>query len=267
MKHAILARRASRPLNHPILPGLATPPISRRKRKSPDGVATTDLILSAYTADNDDVFPHVLQLHVPKGATVADVTYGTGVFWRQVPKGAYKLKPSDLKTGVDFRALPYAAESIDCMVVDPPYMEGLHRRSTTHLAGAGTHAAFRSFYSNGEAKADGPKYHDAVLDLYFKAGVEARRVLRPGGILIVKCQDEVSANRQRLTHVEIINEFAGYGFYCKDLFVVVRRNRPVVSRSKGQVHARKNHSYFLVFSKSGGRFSEALPQNLIKNRK
>ena len=34
---------------------------------------------------------------------------------------------------------------------------------------------------------------------------EARRVLKPPGVLIVKCQDEVSANRQRLTHVEIIN--------------------------------------------------------------
>jgi hypothetical protein len=37
--------------------------------------------------------------------------------------------------------------------------------------------------------------------------------------------------------------------YTKDLFVVVRRNRPGVSRLKKQAHARKNHSYFLVFVK------------------
>jgi hypothetical protein len=36
----------------------------------------------------------------------------------------------------------------------------------------------------------------------------------------------------------------------EDLFVVLRRNRPGVSRLLRQVHARKNHSYFLVFRKA-----------------
>lgn len=132
------------------------------------------------------------------------------------------------------------------LVLDPPYMEGLFRRKTTHMAGAGTHAAFRDRYSNAQATEGGPKWHDAVLDLYYRASDEAARVLKPGGVFIVKCQDEVSANKQRLTHVEIINQLDGR-FYCKDLFVVVRSNRPGVSRIKRQVHARKNHSYFLVF--------------------
>jgi hypothetical protein len=130
-------------------------------------------------------------------------------------------------------------------------MEGLFRKSKDHLAGGGTHGAFRDRYSNGEASVEaGPKWHDAVLDLYFKAGREAYRVLKIEGGLIVKCQDEVSANRQRLTHVEIINEFATMGLYAKDLFVLVRENAPGVSRLKKQVHARKNHSYFLVFVKT-----------------
>jgi hypothetical protein len=90
-----------------------------------------------------------------------------------------------------------------------------------------------------------------VVDLYFKAGAEAYRVLEPEGVLIVKCQDEVSANRQWLTHVEIIREYERLGFYTKDLFVVVRTNRPIVTRLKRQEHARKNHSYFLVFVRRG----------------
>jgi DNA modification methylase len=85
--------------------------------------------------------------------------------------------------------------------------------------------------------------------MYFKAGREAHRVLKPGGVLIVKCQDEVSANTQRLTHVEIIVKYEELGFYAKDLFVVVRTNAPCITRLKKQVHARKNHSYFLVFLK------------------
>lgn len=238
------------------------------RRKPPDGITTSALIFSAYVAANADVFEKVLRLHVPKGSKVADVTFGQGVFWRRIPKEDYRLVPSDIQSGVDCRNLPYKSGSFDCVVLDPPYMEGLFRRSKSHLAGAGTHAPFRHYYSNGAETNGGPKYHQAVLDLYFKAGREAYRVLRPEGVLIVKCQDEVSANTQRLTHVEIINEYQRLGFYTKDLFVVVRPNRPAVTRTKGQVHARKNHSYFLVFVKTRRRRSTtALPQNQIKHHK
>lgn len=218
-----------------------------KKKRVAGGIATSDLVLSAHSATNDKVFREILKLHVPVGSTVADVTYGLGVFWKEVPKEKYKLLATDLKTGVDCRNLPYKNGEIDCLVLDPPYMEGLFRKNTGHLAGNGTYGAFRHAYSNGQTTNDGPKYHDAVLDLYFKAGKEAARVLKRGGMMIVKCQDEVSANKQRLTHVELINEYAKMGFFCKDLFVVVRQNRPAVSRLKKQVHARKNHSYFLVF--------------------
>jgi tRNA G10 N-methylase Trm11 len=219
------------------------------KRKRAGGVPTTNVVTSACIGSNEDLFPKILALHVPSGAEVADVTYGRGVFWKNVDLSQYRLHATDLQTGVDCRNLPYADGSLDCVVLDPPYMEGLYRRCETHLAGSGTHKAFREHYSNGERTAAGPKYHQAVLDVYAKAGREAHRVLRGNGVLIVKCQDEVSANRQHLTHVEIINQYESLGFYTKDLFVIVRPNRPGVSRLKKQAHARKNHSYFLVFVK------------------
>jgi hypothetical protein len=219
------------------------------KRKSPDGVATSNVIVSAYTAGNAEVFPQVLALHVAPGALVADVTWGKGVFWQQVPRDRYVVHGSDIQTGTDCRKLPYADASHDCVVLDPPYMEGLYRRARDHMAGRGNYAAFRRHYSNGKRQNGGPRYHAAVLDLYFRAGKEAHRVLKDDGVLIVKCQDEVSANQQRLTHVEIINEYVRLGFHAKDLFVVVRTNRPAMSRVLRQEHARKNHSYFLVFVK------------------
>lgn len=234
-------------------------PGSRPVKRVAGGVATTDVTLSAYQAGNAEVFPKVLELHVPTGATVADVTYGKGVFWQLVDATKYTIRATDIQTGVDCRALPYADGSLDCVVLDPPYMEGLYRKAHSHMAGGGTHRAFREHYSNGETTPDGPKWHEAVLDLYFKGGREAHRVLRDGGVLIVKCQDEVSANRQRLTHVEIINEYERMGLYTKDLFVVVRQNRPGVSRLKKQVHARKNHSYFVVFVKTKKRKARPAP--------
>lgn len=220
------------------------------KRRVQGGIATSDVVQSANIGGNAEVFPKILALHVPEGSVVADVTFGTGIFWKNVPEGKYILKATDISTGIDCRQLPYTDGSIDCVVLDPPYMEGLFRRNADHLAGAGTYRAFRDTYSNGDSTDEGPKWHDAVLDLYFKAGREACRVLRKNGVLIVKCQDEVSAGKQHLTHIEIVNEYASTGFYVKDLFVVVRTNNASISRLKKQVHARKNHSYFLVFLKT-----------------
>lgn len=239
----------------------------RSKRKSPQGISTSDVLLSAHFGGNADLFPKILDLHVPRGSVVADVTWGKGVFWKHVREDAYVVRGSDISTGVDLRKLPYPKESVDCVVLDPPYMEGLFRRSEGHMAGSGSHGAFRKHYSDGKATTDGPKWHGAVLDLYFAGGREAHRILKPQGVLIVKCQDEVSANTQRLTHVEIINEYAELGFYAKDLFVVVRLNRPVMSRVLRQVHARKNHSYFLVFVKNGATSRASVRGSTVRERR
>jgi len=224
-------------------------------RRKQGGVSTSDVVVSSHHGDNSGVFLVVLTLHVPVGSTVADLTYGRGVFWKNVDLDDYTLLKSDLKLGMNWSDLPYEADSLDAIVFDPPYMEGLYRKTKEALAGSGTHQAFQDAYSNGEVRSEKKirKYHDAVLEAYLSVIPEVKRLLRPSGKFIVKCQDEVSANRQKLTHVELIWAYEKHGFYCKDLFVVVRRNAPVVSRLIKQEHARKNHSYFLVFERQDHR--------------
>ncbi|HRO43526.1 MAG TPA: DNA methyltransferase [Flavipsychrobacter sp.] len=221
----------------------------KKKRKSPIGQQTSKLVFSSTVGDNCDQFDDILSLHVLENSKIADVTFGKGAFWKNVDKSKYQIYPTDLKTGTDCRSLPYGNGEIDCIVLDPPYMEGLYR-SDNSFAGNGSHHSFKEHYSNGERpKEISSKWHDAVLEMYIQAAIEAKRVLKKGGILIVKCQDEVSAGIQRLTHVEIIMNYALLGFYAKDLFVLTRTNRPSVSRMVKQLHARKNHSYFLIFEK------------------
>ena len=111
-------------------------------------------------------------MYVALGSTVADVTYGKGVFWRLVPKDAFKLLATDLSKGVDARQLPYDDASIDCVVFDPPYM---------HTPGGSAHVGhqnFEGYYRNNKASSE-KKYHDAVLDLYFCTRTSVSRSKRP----------------------------------------------------------------------------------------
>ena len=219
---------------------------SPKQRVVRNGAPTNDLVLSAYSLSNSQVFRRILELYVAPGSSVADVTFGKGAFWKDVPEGRYRLLATDILDGVDCRRLPYDDSAIDCVVLDPPYMHS--PGGTAHQS----HAPFEDHYrNNGTGNGTASKYHEAVLELYGGAGREAHRVLREKGVCIVKCQDEVCANRQRFTHIEIIAEYQKLGFIAEDLFVVVRNNRPGVSRTVRQVHARKNHSYFLVFWKRG----------------
>jgi hypothetical protein len=57
--------------------------------------------VSAHVGGNAEVFSKILRLHVPKGAKIADITWGRGVFWKHVPPGDYDVHASDLKTGTD----------------------------------------------------------------------------------------------------------------------------------------------------------------------
>jgi hypothetical protein len=226
-------------------------PKSFKKKRTQGGEATSDVIMSAHLGDNAGIFPSILALHVPKGSRVADVTYGRGVFWKNVDPKDYTVMGTDLKSGVDWRDLPHADQSVDALVFDPPYMEGLYRKTKDALAGSGSHTAFQNAYSDSslQCATKERKYHDAVLEAYLSVIPELKRVLKFSGKFIVKCQDEVSANRQKLTHVELIWAYENVGFYCKDIFVVVRKNAPIISRLKTQSHARKSHSYFLVFER------------------
>jgi hypothetical protein len=227
-----------------IKPGVLVRRMGARPRRSPAGKATNELIFSAYQGMNAEVFPSVLSLYVPPGSKIADITYGKGVFWKNVKLEQYELTRSDIKQGTDCRALPYKDQTFDCVVFDPPYM---HTPGGTAHEG---HQNYESYYkNNGTGNGTDKKYHEAVLALYFLGSKEAWRVLKPGGIFIVKCQDEVCACKQRLTHVEIINYLTPTMFFVEDLFVLMRTNKPGVSRVLRQRHARKNHSYFLVFRK------------------
>jgi hypothetical protein len=80
---------------------------------------------------NAELIAEVARLYLRPGMRVADVTYGRGVFWRKVDTSVLDFHATDLSDGVDFRNLPYADDSLDLVVLDPPYMHDPGRPQTS----------------------------------------------------------------------------------------------------------------------------------------
>jgi hypothetical protein len=196
--------------------------------------------LTSYQCNNDFLMAKVASLYFRPGLRIADVTFGMGRFWRQINLNQYDFHPSDLLTvpahPYDFRYLPYVCADFDIHVIDPPYMHhsSKFRRYPTDYKNVET----TSGYS-----------HDDIIQLYREGMAEGYRILKSGGLMLVKCKDEVEGGRQRMSHVEIhdiaINEL---GMTVQDLFVLTQKS-PIPFFGISAQYARKNHSYLWIFKK------------------
>lgn len=188
-----------------------------------------DIIKTAYSGNNSDLFPYVLEMYAKEGDTIYDVTYGKGIFWKKSNMNKYNFIASDLINGIDFTDLPYEDDSGDILVLDPPYMHG----------GSTVKKSINDCYHN---KIFG---HNSVIRLYTGGILEAARVLKKKGLIWIKTQDEIESGKQRMTHCELIDLLTILGFELIDMFVLVNEGVPTM-RVDYQKTARKNHSYLLV---------------------
>ena len=138
----------------------------------------------------------------------------------------------------DCRHLPLENQSINSIIFDPPFL-------------ATTGPSLKSDENNNLINKRFGVYpnEQALHQMYWDSLKEFWRILKPGGILIFKCQDKVSSGKQYMTHVYTINMAEDIGFYTLDLFVLGVESRLVADWQRNQKHARKFHSYFLVFQK------------------
>ena len=86
--------------------------------------------------------------------------------------------------------------------------------------------------------------------MYIEALKEFYRILKSEGILIFKCQGSIESSKQYLSNFKIIKEAIRIGFYPKDEFILLAKSRLISPNMANQQHARKFHSYFLVFIKT-----------------
>lgn len=218
-----------------------------------DGGVAVDDRLNTVCNSNEEGFARLLTLYARPGQTIVDSTYGNGRFWKNVDPALYDAHLTDLaRDGVDLCALPHADSSVDVVVIDPPYRY-TPAKNKPHEDSEG-HGRVDGLYNLSAAALTNTQ---SVIDLYVKGFVEANRVLRLGGFLIVKCQDTVQDGKNIWVHNILMAEAEALDFACRDILIVAPASI-IKTRWPFQRHLRKGHSYFLVLRK-GGHFPLGMP--------
>ena len=198
--------------------------------------------------DQSEIIRNILKLHVPEGRIDCDPTYSTGAFYNgtgiEKPALRYDIKPQNEDVVMaDARHLPLEDESLSCMILDPPF---LATKGKSLSAKNKSNRINRRFGVYPDEKSLHQCYADMLREAY--------RLLKKDGILIFKCQDKVSSGKQYMSHVFVAKTAVELGFYPKDLFVLLSKNRLVAGwQIRNQKHARKYHCYFWVFQKTNRR--------------
>jgi hypothetical protein len=208
------------------------------------------MYVKSISYNQHQIIKWILQLHC-EGDIELDPTYSTGGFYKQgvrEPKFKFDIQP--VKPGViaaAAEALPLRDNSIKTMIFDPPFL-ATKGKSLDGILDVTQNKTVRRFGWYASEK--------ELFAFYKESLIEFKRILEPKGVLIFKCQDKVSGGKQYMSHNFIIKCAEELGFYTKDLFVLLSKNRMVPKwQTLNQQHARKFHSYFLVFENAGKSIS------------
>jgi len=205
--------------------------------------------ISSIGYNQEEIIDNILTLHVPQGFIDCDCTYSKGNFYKsgKIKEPQYKFDkyPQTIDTIQSCATnLPLNNNSINCLMFDPPFLATTGKSLTIENDSNIINKRFGVFNSEKE-----------LHKFYVEAMKEFYRVLNDEGVLIFKCQDKVSSGKQYMSHVFIINQAEKIGFYTKDLFILQAKARLISGKVKRQIHARKFHSYFIVFEKKKSKIN------------
>ena len=198
--------------------------------------------IKSVSYDQTEIIKNIIKLHCKDGIE-CDPTLSRGGFYKNIekPKYMFDIIPRyDYVKKHDCRELPFKDSTIKSIMFDPPF-----------LATKGQSLGIND-NSNLIPKRFGVFPDEKSLHrFYIESLQEFYRVLDKNGILIFKCQDKVSSGKQYFSHCFVLNEALKAGFYAKDLFILLAKNRIIADwQTKQQKHSRKYHSYFWVFQKT-----------------
>ena len=182
----------------------------------------------------------LIDIHLDGKDIELDPMYFKGNFYKDginPPKYKFDINPQAEgveKADAGFLPLPIEFESIKSVILDPPFLFGVHGKTKEYYSSK-THTIFNDF--------------NDLEQCYFNIIKEACRYLEKNGVMIFKCQDYTDS-KTTWTHILVKEIAERWGFVAEDLAILVKPNK-ITNPNTKQRHLRKIHTYFWVFIKKG----------------
>jgi hypothetical protein len=227
------------------LTGAASPSPTREKKargqNSSGQLLTYEPISSVWEGSDGQLLEAMFNLYATiEPEPILDATYNTGRFWkgsmRQIVSMDISAKYRPMIVA-DNRKMPGVPSSaFGAVVYDPP-----------HVGAQGRDQSRKRFDIDFGAIVECGKQQNWNLSyLYPPFSKQAKRVLKPGGLLFAKITDMVNNHRSKCAHCDFVRMAEEKGFTVCDLIIKIR-NGPILSdRWKEANHARKRHCFWIV---------------------
>ena len=193
-------------------------------------------VIKSISDDQEEILYNILKLYVNKDRYDCDFTYSIGNFYKHIPQPYLKFDKYPQVEGVqpleEAENIPEC--SLNSIVVDLPFIVKHHKyiKEQNHIINR-----FDCFDSVEELYAT----NDYILELSYKT-------LAKSGYLVMKTMDICAPQGQVWVSNYVCNKALDLGFELVDKFILTFPTRHIFYKGE-QRHARKYHSYFLVFRK------------------
>lgn len=171
---------------------------------------------------------------------ILDATYNSGRIWKGSSRRVISMDidprhdPMILCDNRDMVGV--GSDSFGAVIYDPP-----------HVGPQGREKSIKRFDVDFGATIECGKEQDWNLSyLYPPFLKEAKRVLKPEGVLFAKITDMVNNHRSKWPHVDFMRMAEEAGFTVCDLIIKIRKGPMMSTKWKQAHHARKRHCFWIV---------------------
>ncbi len=171
---------------------------------------------------------------------ILDATYNAGRFWKGSSREVVSMdidpqyQPDIL--GDNREMVGVDSDQFGVVVYDPP-----------HVGPQGRDKSKKRFDVDFGATVEcGKEQNWSLSYLYPPFLKQAKRVLKPDGLLLAKITDMVNSHQSKWPHCDFMQMAAAAGFVVCDLIVKVRLGPMVSNKWKTAHHARKRHCFWII---------------------
>lgn len=171
---------------------------------------------------------------------ILDSTYNAGRMWNGSKRQVVSMdidpqhKPMILGDNRVMKGVP--PNKFGVVVYDPP-----------HVGPQGRDKSVKRFDVDFGATMECGKEHGWTLSYLYPPFLrQAKRVLKPEGLLLAKITDMVNSHKSRWAHCDFMWMAEEAGFTVCDLIVKIRKGPMMSTKWKNAHHARKRHCFWII---------------------